>query len=64
MKLRGKQFNGGILIVYDNEEEAITKAKELKKDNDSANVVLSNGEYFVECPSNDFIRAWENEIYN
>jgi hypothetical protein len=52
------------MIVYDNEREAIFSAKQLEiTKEESVSVILSKGEYFVECPAADLIRVFEKLIY-
>jgi hypothetical protein len=63
MLLRENHYNDWYMFIYDKEEEALDKAKELEKDNETVSVVLSKGEYFVESPSAEFIRVWEKLIY-
>ncbi len=49
-------------IVYDNEEEAVNKAKTTKS---PVSVIKSKGEYYVEFSTNaPFIRSWEQLIYS
>lgn len=49
--------------TYDNEKQALIKARELKQRNLSVTVILSKGLYYVEHPASDVVRSWEKELF-